>query len=141
MKQKKKEEKTQPDEYEPNEAMKAEKIPKFSRKDTVLCNLNPKNKKYSLFYFNFDEAKNIPGDFQKRDLIELLFFLKKKGAKIFVNYYKPVEKKEEKKDEKKEEKKEEKNEEKKEEKKEDKKKKEEEKIRRKTETDRRRKDK
>ena len=86
---KKEEEKVEPDEYEPNEAMKADKIPKFSRKDTVLCNLNPKQKKYSLFYLNFDDLKNIPGDFDKRDLIELLYFLKKKGSNIFINYYKP----------------------------------------------------
>ena len=71
--------------------MKEEKIPKFSRKDTVLCNLNPKNKKYALFYLNFDEIKDIPGNFEQRDLIELIYFLKKKGAKIFVNYYKPPE--------------------------------------------------
>jgi hypothetical protein len=112
---KKEEEKVEPDEYEPNEAMKADKIPKFSRKDTILCNLNPKQKKYSLFYLNFDDLKNIPGDFDKRDLIELLYFLKKKGSKIFINYYKPEEKKEEKKEESNE------NKEKKEEKKEEKK--------------------
>ena len=112
---KKEEEKVEPDEYEPNEAMKADKIPKFSRKDTVLCNLNPKQKKYFLFYLNFDDLKNIPGDFDKRDLIELLYFLKKKGSKIFINYYKPEEKKEEKKEESNE------NKEKKEEKKEEKK--------------------
>ena len=112
---KKEEEKIEPDEYEPNEAMKADKIPKFSRKDTILCNLNPKQKKYSLFYLNFDDLKNIPGDFDKRDLIELLYFLKKKGSKIFINYYKPEEKKEEKKEESNE------NKEKKEEKKEEKK--------------------
>ena len=112
---KKEEEKVEPDEYEPNEAMKADKIPKFSRKDTILCNLNPKQKKYFLFYLNFDDLKNIPGDFDKRDLIELLYFLKKKGSKIFINYYKPEEKKEEKKEESNE------NKEKKEEKKEEKK--------------------
>ena len=89
--EKKKEEEFKPDEYEPNEAMKEDKIPKFSRKDSILCNLNPKSKKYSLFYLNFDELKDIPGNFEKRDLIELIYFLKKKGAKIFVNYYKPVE--------------------------------------------------
>ena len=92
---KKKEEKIEPDEYEPNDAMKDERIPKFSRKDTVLCNLNPRNKKYSLFYLNFDDLKDMPGNFEKRDLIELIFFLKKKGAKIFVNFYKPVEEKKE----------------------------------------------
>ena len=82
-----------PDEYEPNEAMKAEKIPKFSRKDSILCDLNPKNKKYTLFYLNFDELKDIPGNFEIKDLIELVYFLKKKGAKIFINYYKPEEEK------------------------------------------------
>ena len=91
--EKKKEEEEVPDEYEPNEAMKAEKIPKFSRKDSVLCNLNPKNQKYSLFYLNFDELKDIPGNFEKKDLIELIYFLKKKGAKIFINFYKPEEEK------------------------------------------------
>jgi hypothetical protein len=88
-------EEKEPEDYEPNEAMKADKIPKFSRKDSVLCNMDPKNKKYALFYLNFDEVKDIPGNFEKNDLIELLYFLKKKGAKIFINYYKPEEFKEE----------------------------------------------
>ena len=98
----KKEENQEPEDYEPNEAMKAEKIPKFSRKDSVLCNMDPKNKKYSLFYLNFDGLKDIPGNFENNDLIELLYFLKKKGAKIFINYCKPEEPKEEKKEESKE---------------------------------------
>ena len=89
------EEKQEPEDYEPNEAMKADKIPKFSRKDSVLCNMNPKKNKYSLFYLNFDQLKEIPGNFKKNDLIELLYFLKKKGSKIFINYYKPEEPKEE----------------------------------------------
>ena len=92
-KEEKKKKEEEPDEYEPNEAMKEEKIPKFSRKDSILCNLNPKNKKYSLFFLNFDDIKDIPGNFEKKDLIELIYFLKKKGAKIFINYYKPVEEK------------------------------------------------
>ena len=95
----KKEENQEPEDYEPNEAMKAEKIPKFSRKDSVLCNMDPKNKKYALFYLNFDGLKDIPGNFENNDLIELLYFLKKKGAKIFINYCKPEEPKEEKKEE------------------------------------------
>ena len=98
----KKEENQEPEDYEPNEAMKAEKIPKFSRKDSVLCNMDPKNKKYNLFYLNFDGLKDIPGNFENNDLIELLYFLKKKGAKIFINYCKPEEPKEEKKEESKE---------------------------------------
>ena len=101
-KEEKKEENPEPEDYEPNEAMKAEKIPKFSRKDSVLCNMDPKSKKYTLFYLNFDGLKDIPGNFEKNDLIELLYFLKKKGAKIFINYYKPEEPKEEKKEESKE---------------------------------------
>ena len=95
----KKEDNQEPEDYEPNEAMKAEKIPKFSRKDSVLCNMDPKNKKYTLFYLNFDGLKDIPGNFENNDLIELLYFLKKKGAKIFINYCKPEEPKEEKKEE------------------------------------------
>ena len=98
----KKEENQEPEDYEPNEAMKAEKIPKFSRKDSVLCSMDPKNKKYTLFYLNFDGLKDIPGNFENNDLIELLYFLKKKGAKIFINYCKPEEPKEEKKEESKE---------------------------------------
>ena len=89
--EKKNKEEEKPDEYEPNDAMKEEKIPKFSREDSILCNLNPKNKKYSLFYLNYDELKDIPGNFEKKDLIELIYFLRKKGAKIFINFYKPVE--------------------------------------------------
>ena len=79
--------------------MKEDKIPKFSRKDSVLCNLYPNCKKYSVFYLNFDELKNIPGNFEKRDLIELLYFFKKKGIKIFINYYQPEEEKKEEKEE------------------------------------------
>ena len=94
-KEEKKEEEDKPDEYEPNDAMKEEKIPKFSRKDSILCNLNPNNKKYMLFYLNLDELKDIPGNFEKKDLIELINFLKKKGTKIFINYYKPEEEKKE----------------------------------------------
>ena len=94
-KKKEKEEEPAPDEYEPNEAMKEDKIPKFSRKDSILCNLNPNNKKYALFYLNYDELKKIPGNFEKRDLIELLYFFKKKGIKIFINYYQPEEEKKE----------------------------------------------
>ena len=77
------------DEYETNEALNEEKIPKFSRKDSILCNLNPKNKRYLLFYFNLDELKDIPGNFEKKDLLELIYFLKVNGALIFINYFKP----------------------------------------------------
>ena len=90
------------EDYEPNEYMKQGKIPKFSRKDSIFCDLKPKYVRYCSFYLNFDELRYIPGDFEKRDLIELIYFLKKKGCKIFLNFYKPKEE-EEKKEEKKEE--------------------------------------
>ena len=97
--QKEKEKENEGEDYEQNEAMKQGKIPKFSRKSSILCELVPKYNKYTSFYLNYDDIKNIPGDFEKRDLIELIFFLKKKGAKIFLNFYQPQEEKEEKKEE------------------------------------------
>ena len=86
------------EDYEENAAMKNGKIPKFTRKDSVLCNMVPRYNRYCSFYLNFYDIKDIPGDFEKRDLIEFVFFLKKKGIKIFMNFYQP-EKEEEKKEE------------------------------------------
>ena len=77
------------EDYEENNAMKQGKIPKFSRKESILCDLCPRYTRYCSFYLNFDELKDIPGDFEKRDLIEFIFFLKKKGTKIFLNFYQP----------------------------------------------------
>ena len=85
--------------YEENEAMKQGKIPKFSRKESILCDLFPRYNRYCSFYLNYDDLKDIPGNFEKRDLIEFIFFLKKKGTKIFLNFYQPPEVKEEKEDE------------------------------------------
>ena len=96
-KEEKKEEEKEDEDYEENAAMKAGKIPKFSRKSSILCDLCPRYNRYCSFYLNFDEIKDIPGNFQKRDLIEFVFFLKKKGTKIFLNFYQPQ--KEEKEDE------------------------------------------
>ncbi len=96
-KEDKKEEEKEDEDYEENAAMKAGKIPKFSRKSSILCDLCPRYNRYCSFYLNFDEIKDIPGNFQKRDLIEFVFFLKKKGTKIFLNFYQPQ--KEEKEDE------------------------------------------
>ena len=76
------------EDYEMNEAMKEKKIPKFSRKNSVLCNLSPKRIKYDLIYLNYEMVKEIPGDFQMKDLIELLLFFKKKKFFIFINFYK-----------------------------------------------------
>ena len=89
----------EPKDYEPNEYMKQGKIPKFTRKDSVLCNLKPRYVRYCSFYLNCDELNYIPGDFEKKDLIEFIFFLKKKGCKIFLNFYQPKEEEEKKEDE------------------------------------------
>ena len=93
------EDKKEGEDYEENSAMKAGKIPKFSRKESILCDLCPRYNRYCSFYLNYDELKDIPGNFEKRDLIEFIFFMKKKGTKIFLNFYQPQEEKEDKKEE------------------------------------------
>ena len=91
-------EKKEDEDYEENDAMKQGRIPKFSRKDSILCKLYPRYSRYCSFYLNYDELKDIPGNFEKRDLIEFLFFMKKKGTKIFLNFYQPQDKEEKKED-------------------------------------------
>jgi len=76
------------EDYEENEAMKKKLIPKFKRKKSVLCNLYPSYDKYGMIYINFSELDKIPGNFKLDDLLELLFFFKKKNSSIFINYYK-----------------------------------------------------
>ena len=74
--------------YEPNEMMKNGFIPKFKRKKSVLCNLNPSSPKYDLIYLNFEDLNKIPGNFKLEDMYELFEFFKKKKSIIFINYYK-----------------------------------------------------
>ena len=76
------------EDYEENEAMKKKLIPKFKRKKSVLCNLYPNYDKYGMVYLNFAELDKIPGNFKLDDLLELLYFFKKKGNTIFINFYK-----------------------------------------------------
>ena len=87
------------EDYEPNEYMKQGKIPKFTRKDSILCNLKPRYVRYCSFYLNYDELNYMSGDFEKKDLIEFIYFLKKKGCKIFLNFYQPKEEEEKKEEE------------------------------------------
>ena len=94
------EENKEGEDYEENQAMKQGKIPKFSRKQSILCDLYPRYNRYCSFYLNYDDLNSIPGDFEKRDLIEFIFFLKKKGTKIFLNFYQPKQEKEEKEEDK-----------------------------------------
>ncbi len=44
--------------------MKVKKFQKFSRKELEYSTWNL-NKDYSLFYLNFDELKDMPGNFEK----------------------------------------------------------------------------
>ena len=48
------------EDYEENEAKKKGRIPKFSRKELVLCNLYPRYTRYCSFYLNYDDIKDIP---------------------------------------------------------------------------------
>ena len=77
------------EDYEETEAMKAKKIPKFKRKNSVLTKLNPSQAKYDMFYISYYDLKDVPGDFKMQDLLELLNFFKKQGTNVFVNFYKP----------------------------------------------------
>lgn len=78
------------DDGEESEAVKKGLIPKFSRKECILNKLNPSCEKYDLMYLNLCDLKNMEGDINEDDLIELMKFLKeKKKTKIFVNFYKP----------------------------------------------------
>ena len=83
----KNEEEEEEEDYEPNEAMKEKKIPKFKRQKSVLCNLKPSMTKYDLIYFNHEDLQKIPGDFKIKDLYELLEFFKKKKTNIFINFF------------------------------------------------------
>ena len=74
---------------EENEYVKNGLIPKFKRKGCMLSKLKPSCQKYDLIYININDFKNIEGDFEENDLIELLKFFKSKKSKIFVNYFKP----------------------------------------------------
>ena len=61
--------------------------PTFSRSNSFFKNMNPENSKYNLFYLNYQELEDFPNSFEKIDLIELIYFLRKRGAKIFINFY------------------------------------------------------
>ena len=63
------------EDYEENNAMKQGKIPKFSRKESIFVDLCPRYTRYCSFYLNFDELKNIPGDFEKKRYKNIFKFL------------------------------------------------------------------
>ena len=74
-----------------NKAIKQEKFPKLSRQNSVLNNFVPLNEKYDIIYVNYNDIKNIPGNFELNDLLEFLEFFKNKGSIIFTNFIKPQE--------------------------------------------------
>ena len=78
------------DDDENNKWVKKGLIPNFKRKGCMLSKLRPTFEKYDLVYVNFNELRNIKGDFEDEDFFELLKFFKEKKSKIFVNYYKPI---------------------------------------------------
>ena len=59
--------------------------PVFSSSDNFFLNISPDNNKYNLFYLNYEDLNEF--NIQEKDLIELIYFLKKRGAKIFINFY------------------------------------------------------
>jgi hypothetical protein len=66
---------------EDNKAIKLGLIPRFKRKKTMLRKLYPSYHRYDLMFINYNEIKNIKGDFEDDDLLELIEFFKKKKKK------------------------------------------------------------
>ena len=62
--------------------------PVFSREGCFFEKMELEHTNYYLFYINYEELNNFQNDFQRKDLIELLYFFKKRGIKTFVNFYK-----------------------------------------------------
>jgi len=69
-----------------NDKNKEKNIPNFSRRDSFFGKMRPENSKYNLFYLNYEDLNEFPDNYQEMDLIELLYFLKKRGSKIFINF-------------------------------------------------------
>ena len=67
--------------------------PNFSRKEGALAKMVLENTNYYLFYLNFEDLTTITG-VDRMDLIEFLYFLRKRGTKIFINFCKTEEFKE-----------------------------------------------
>lgn len=87
-----KEEKDEEKKEEDNSNKKMAK-PNFSRKEGALANMVLENSNYYLFYLNYEDLTSITG-IDRMDLIELLYFLRKRGTKIFINFCKTEEFKE-----------------------------------------------
>ena len=75
------------DNNEKNQNKNKEKnFPNFSRSDSFFGKMRPENSKYNLFYLNYEDLNEFPDNYQEMDLIELLYYLKKRGSKIFINF-------------------------------------------------------
>ena len=69
--------------------------PDFKRNESFFKRIEPLNTKYNLFYLNYQDLEKFAINFQKIDLIELIYFLRKRGTKIFINFFKEKEQKKE----------------------------------------------
>ena len=76
------------EEQNKNKKNKKKEKPEFSRNDSFFRKINLLNEKYFLFYLNYQEIEEFSKNFQQIDLIELIYFLRKKGTKIFINFFK-----------------------------------------------------
>ena len=77
-----------------NNKKKEKNKPIFSSSQNFFSQMSPDNYNYNLFYMNFEDLCEF--NIHEKDLIELIYFLKKRGAKIFINFYEKEKEKEEK---------------------------------------------
>ena len=71
-----------------NKTVKKKEKPEFSRSNSFFKKLNLLSEKYYLFYLNYQDLDEFSNYFQRIDLIELIYFLRKRGTKIFINFFK-----------------------------------------------------
>ena len=72
----------------------------FRRQESVLNNIFPTFNKYEFLYINFIDIKQIAGDYEMIDLLDLLKYFKNKGSTIFINFWESNTSKKSKKEEK-----------------------------------------
>ena len=59
----------------------------FNRQESVLNNISPTFDRYEFLYINYIDIKQIPGDYEMIDLLDLLKYFKTKGTTIFINFW------------------------------------------------------
>ena len=76
-------------------APKEQKVPTFTRSNCAFSKMEPLCVKYDWFFVNYEDLNNFKGDYTTKDLVELVYFLKKKGCKTFINFYQNAQEEEE----------------------------------------------